>query len=163
MIIVDLETTGFSHRSDKIIEVGAVELEKRNGWHIVEVFYSRINPYRHLPMSIQNLTGLKDEDVKGAPGFDDIADQLLVFMEGHKIIGYNVGFDKRFLIAADSRFRYFVYVDYLAYLRKICPGLRSYKLDEVIRRFWVVCPPHHSVEGDIKSVMQLIQRFGPPI
>lgn len=160
MVIIDLETTGLNHKRDKIIEVGVVELK---GSRIVDVLYSLINPHRPLPMKIRNLTGLRDEDLKNAVDFEDIADQLLKFLEGHKIIGYNVNFDKCFLVSADPRFRDFVYVDYLAYLRKTCPGLKSYKLNDVIRRFWVVCPSHHSVESDIKSIIKLIRRFGLPI
>ena len=60
-IALDLETTGLSPKSDRILEIGAARV--LNG--VVEARYSTlINPRMEIPAKITELTGITQEMVK---------------------------------------------------------------------------------------------------
>ena len=65
-VVFDIETTGFSPLVNKIIEIGAVKVEKGN---ITERFSTFVNPEVPIPFHIENLTGIKDDMVITAAAF----------------------------------------------------------------------------------------------
>ena len=93
-VALDLETTGLSPDTDEIIEVGAVRFQDDR---ILDVFHTRVNPYRPLPRFITELTGLTQADVDSAPPFSAIAPGLEEFIGKSPIVGQNVDFDLGFL------------------------------------------------------------------
>ena len=95
--VVDVETTGLSPRSDRIIEVAIVGLDESGAqqWS----WSTLINPQRDVgPTRIHGITAT---DVMDAPYFEDVAGQLATLMNGRLIVGHNVAFDWRML---DSEF-----------------------------------------------------------
>ena len=109
MIVLDLETTGFSHKKDHIIEVSAVKLSRMR---VVDEFHALVKPPKAIPAKITQITGLREEDFEDCPTFKEIAPDLYSFIRGNRIIGYNISFDKRFLCANDRRFTCLRYQDY---------------------------------------------------
>ena len=74
--VVDIETTGGHGQHHRITEIGIVKIV--NGEE-VDRWQSLINPQRHIPRSITQLTGIDDEMVADAPLFCEIADKLESF------------------------------------------------------------------------------------
>jgi len=66
---LDLETTGLDADRDAIIEVGAV---KFRGDEVLGTYTTFVNPGRRIPLEITELTGIRDDDVAGAPGLHDV-------------------------------------------------------------------------------------------
>ena len=93
-VAIDTETTGLEPESDRIIEVGAV---KFRGDEVLGVFQSFVNPGERLSRFIRDYTGIRQQDVDGAPYFSDVATELLPFIGGAPVVGHNVGFDLSFL------------------------------------------------------------------
>lgn len=98
-VCFDIETTGLNNnpamgRMDKIIELGAVKLI--NG-EIVEKFSSFVACKDKLSQEIINLTGIKDEDLIGAPEIEKVLADFFKFTDGAILVGHNVGFDYRFV------------------------------------------------------------------
>lgn len=89
----DLETTGLSPRSDRIIEVGAVKFTERG---VVDTFSSLADPGVALPLTVQRLCGLSDRDLKGQPAPRELVAQLAAFSEGCLLVGHGVAFDLAF-------------------------------------------------------------------
>lgn len=88
IVFFDLETTGLSQTKDRIIELYML---KENPDGTEEEYYSRFNPYPiEVSESAQNVHGISNEDLKDEPKFSDKAEEILKFMEGSDISGYNI-------------------------------------------------------------------------
>ncbi|MCP4543209.1 MAG: DEAD/DEAH box helicase [Chloroflexi bacterium] len=93
-IALDLETTGLNVKRDAIIEVGAVKFRADK---VLDTFSTFVKPGRPIPPQITELTGIRNEDVIGAPNLHDILPGLSHFVGQRPIIGHNVAFDLGFL------------------------------------------------------------------
>ncbi len=98
-VCFDLETTGLNNnpamgRMDRIIEIGAVKLV---GGQIVEKFSSFIACPERLSKEIIDLTGIRDEDLVGAPEVEQVLADFYKFTDGAILVGHNVTFDYRFV------------------------------------------------------------------
>ena len=96
LAVLDLETTGFNaSRHDRVIEVAIVQLDETltPTWE----YCSLVNPDRDLgPTHVHGLAG---RDVREAPPFVEVADDIVHWLAGRVIVGHNVAFDLRFLRA----------------------------------------------------------------
>lgn len=94
-IVIDLETTGLTPESDKIIQLSAVHYVD----HVeVENFSSFVNPNCHIPEMISRMTGITDNTVLSSPSIDDILPKYISFLSKSKFVtGYNIKFDLTFL------------------------------------------------------------------
>ena len=75
-VAFDLETTGLNPKRDAIIEFGAVRFQKGGPR---EYYSTCINPGRPLPVRIQQITGIRPEDVAGAPAIEEVVPEILGF------------------------------------------------------------------------------------
>ena len=102
-VVVDLETTGGSHSSSAITEIGAVKIR---GGEIIGEFQTLVNPESPIPAFITVLTGITDAMVVEAP---TIGAALFSFLEfagsPHEtvLIAHNAPFDIGFLKSAASK------------------------------------------------------------
>ena len=95
--IIDFETTGNSPKNgDRIIQIGLAVIEDGV---IVDRYASFVNPEKSLPLFIQQLTGITDEDLKDAPLFEEVAPELLKRLDGAYFVAHNVRFDLNFMNA----------------------------------------------------------------
>ncbi|MGD0656595.1 MAG: 3'-5' exonuclease [Syntrophorhabdales bacterium] len=94
LAVVDVETTGVNPASDRVIEVAVVRVSRGR---VVEEFSSLVDPERRLSHRIWSLTGITDEDLRGAPLFRQIKDDLLRLLEGSILVAHNSRFDYGFL------------------------------------------------------------------
>lgn len=95
-VAIDVETTGLDPNSDRIIEVGAV---KFLGEETIDKFQSLIDPGADVEIIefIEEYTGIKRQDLNGAPSFQDVANDILRFIGPVPIVSHTVGFDLAFL------------------------------------------------------------------
>lgn len=92
----DLETTGLNISKDKIIEIGILKVypDQRE-----ERYVKRINPGMPIPAESQAIHGISDEDVKDAPTFEKVAEEIKKFIDDADLAGYNSNkFDVPFLL-----------------------------------------------------------------
>ncbi len=88
--VFDLETTGPNCQSDKIIEIGMVQIENLK---IVKKKNFLINPGIKIPDFIQKLTGIKQSKVKKHPPIENCIDEILEFMQDRILVAHNTSFD----------------------------------------------------------------------
>ena len=95
LIFLDLETTGLDVIiGDAICEVGALKVKDKK---IIDKFHSLVNPKKKVPHSAYLVHKISDADLSGAPYFEDIAKELLTFLEGSVVCAYNAKFDIGFI------------------------------------------------------------------
>ncbi|MBP3775998.1 MAG: ribonuclease H-like domain-containing protein [Prevotella sp.] len=86
LVIFDLETTGLDLVKDRVIQISYIKVypdgREERGNHL-------INPEKPIPEVVENLTGIKNEDVKDKPTFKQMAQQLNQVFSGSDIAGYN--------------------------------------------------------------------------
>jgi DNA polymerase-3 subunit epsilon len=100
MAVVDVETTGFSPKVDRVVEVAAI-LTTLDG-EVVEQFTTLVNPLRHV--SATEIHGLTATLLSTAPRFQQLASDLAHFLSRARVLaGHNVAFDLRMLNAEFNR------------------------------------------------------------
>ena len=78
LVAIDLETTGLNAGTELIIEVGAVKFDQFGN---EEIFSSLVNPNRQISDFITDLTGITNEELRSAPTFDDVREDLQIFLD----------------------------------------------------------------------------------
>jgi DNA polymerase III subunit epsilon len=95
--VIDLETTGWSPAAAAITEIAAVRV--RGGRRQGE-FASLVNPGMPVPPGIEDLTGITDWMLAGAPKMAAVLPGLLTFAGGCVLVAHNAPFDIGFLVSA---------------------------------------------------------------
>lgn len=100
-VVMDTETTGLKPEHDRMIEASCIKI--RCG-KVTEEFQSLVQYDQPLSKTIRDMTGLNDKDLlrDGHP-FTEVLQSLLGFIGDDWIVGHNVAFDIRFLIAECER------------------------------------------------------------
>ncbi|WP_407965509.1 DNA polymerase III subunit epsilon [Bartonella sp. C271] len=101
-IIFDTETTGLNKESDRIIEIGCIEMINR--YLTGRRFHVYLNPQGVIiPDEVIAIHGLTNERLKDEKNFEDIVDALLDFIDSATIVAHNANFDIGFLNAELER------------------------------------------------------------
>ena len=87
LIVLDLEATGTWVEKDKIIEIAMIKCFPDGKQ---ETFHSLVNPEMPIPKVVSELVGIKDEDVKNKKLFKEIAAEVIKFLEGADLAGFNL-------------------------------------------------------------------------
>ena len=91
-VILDTETTGISVKNGhRIVEIGCIELE--NLIPTKKKFHCYLNPERKVSQSAFDVHGYSDDFLSDKKKFREIADELLNFIDGKRIIIHNAEFD----------------------------------------------------------------------
>lgn len=127
LVFLDVETTGLDGKSDRVIEIFLLAVDKSGKVHQYE---SLINPKRPIPQRITEITGITNEDVKNAPTEAVVASQIREFIGLGTPVAHNLPFDRRFLDAMFLRNNLLelgaVGIDTLAISRELFPRLAVY-------------------------------------
>ena len=92
-VIIDIETTGLNEKKDEIIELGAVKISDNHA----ESFQRLIKPAKQVPEYIKEMTGITDEMLKASDDLKDVLGEFESFIGKRIIVGYNTGFDLKFI------------------------------------------------------------------
>ncbi len=142
LVFLDTETTGLDPRfGHRIIEVAAVEVIRRQITGRTIHFY--VDPERDIDVGATAVHGFTWDDLRGKPKFSSVADNVMQFLIGARVVIHNAAFDVSFLDAELARLRQppmskrdFAVEDSLALARKTYPGKRN-SLDALCDRLGV--------------------------
>ena len=157
LVFVDIETNGVNHIRGRVIEVAAIRVE--NG-KVTDTFRSLIDPESELPYYITNLTGITTNDLKGAPTFDQIADDLQAILKDAIFVAHNVRFDYSFLKQEFSRVGLNFLPKQLCTVklsRALYPHVKGHKLSDVIARHNFSFAARHRAYDDAAVLWQFLQ------
>lgn len=101
-IIFDTETTGLENRSDRIIEIGGIELV--NHFPTGRTLHLYINPEgTKVHPDALAVHGITDEFLSDKPVFRDVVNEIVQFFDGAMWVAHNAAFDMGFINAEFAR------------------------------------------------------------
>ncbi len=154
-VVFDIETTGFVPSRNKIIEIGAVKVEKGK---ITDRFSEFINPEIPIPLEIEKLTSITDAMVAGAGIVDEVLPKFLEFCEGAVLVAHNAKFDTSFIkhYALKLGCTYdFTHTDTIELARLLLPRLSKYTLDHVAKALSIPPFHHHRAVDDAEATAHI--------
>lgn len=151
----DIETTGLSVQTCRIIEIGAVIVKDGE---VISRFNTFVDPEGKIPEEITKLTGITDEDVKGAPSEREAVSAFLEYAGGRLLVAHNAGFDISFILRAANRCGLEFsprYLDTVAMSRYVNPELKNHKLDTIAEHFDLGDFNHHRASDDAEMLAMI--------
>jgi predicted DnaQ family exonuclease/DinG family helicase len=155
-VAFDLETTGLSPRSDRILEIGAVRYD--HTLRPLDQLQVIVDPQIPIPLAIQRLVGLSDADVRGAPPPLEAATQFAAFCGEAALIAHGGTFDQLFLrsLLADW-FGSRLIFDTLDLARILLPTYESHSLPLLSRRLGIAHERPHRALSDALATGELFR------
>ena len=89
LVIFDLETTGLDMVNDRVIQLSYIKVYPDGKETRGDML---INPEKHIPEMVEQLTGIKDADVADKPTFKQVAAKLNEEFSGCDFAGFNSNF-----------------------------------------------------------------------
>jgi len=86
LIFLDIEATGLSIGSDRIVEICLLKVNPDNS---TETITERVNPEIPIPAFVSKIHGIYDKDVADCPTFKKLAPSLLKFIGNADFAGFN--------------------------------------------------------------------------
>lgn len=154
LTFVDVETTGASAATGRVIEVGAVRVERGVA---VAKFSSLVAPGRPVPASITQLTGITGDDLAGAPQFGDIESELAKMLSGAVFVAHNAAFDYGFLHREFERSGRRLAAPRLCTVimsRQLFPQYSHHRLADLIERHQLAASRRHRAYDDAHCLWQ---------
>ena len=158
--IVDIETTGKLASYGRIIEIAII---LHDGKKELLNYSTLINPEEKLSRDISLLTGICDEDLKGAPTFKETAEVVLHLLRGCTFVAHNVNFDLQYIRQEFHRMGIsFLVKNKLCTIqlsRELFPGLSSYSLGSLCTDLGIPLNLRHRAFGDAKATSILFSKL----
>jgi DNA polymerase III subunit alpha, Gram-positive type len=154
-IVFDIETTGFSAKNDKIIEIGAVKIKGRE---VIDTFSEFVYPKCRIPYKITELTGITDEIVQDADPIEVVLPKFIEFIDGCAVVAHNAAFDTGFIKknCNDLGLEFnSTIVDTVPLARFLYPELKRVKLNLVAKHLGVSLENHHRAVDDAKATAEI--------
>lgn len=86
LVVFDIEATGMNLATDRIVEICILKI-KPDGSEETRTW--RINPERKIPADVVLIHGISNDDVKDKPTFAMLANDIMQFISGCDMAGYN--------------------------------------------------------------------------
>lgn len=167
MVAIDVEATGLDPVEDRVVEVACVvfyrgEVE-RNSW--------LINPGRPISPDAQAVHQISDDDVRDAPSFSDVAQNILAVLRRGVPLAYNAEFDRAFLMAEFGRVagpqpeappalrKGVDWFDPLTWARELQQAEKSKSLTAVAERLGIEIGQAHRAADDAQAAGRVLLAF----
>jgi DNA polymerase-3 subunit epsilon len=160
--VFDVETTGLSARSDRVLELAVVRTDASGV--VVDEWVQRFNP--EGPVGATHIHGITAADVAGAPRFLDLVPEVTNRMRGAVAVAHNAKFDLAFLRAEYTRAGWS-----LPWLPSLCtldasshylPGMDRRRLADCCHAAGVRLRGEHSALGDARATAELLAFYLHP-
>ena len=159
LTFVDVETTGMSPQSDRVIEVGILRVEDGE---VVAQYNKLLNPETYIHPFVQTLTGISPVELEKAPTFEQEKDEIYELLQDSVFVAHNVRFDYAFLKGEFNRFEMPFTAKQLCTAklsRLLFPSERRHGLTALIERFGFTCEHRHRAFDDARVLWQFFQKI----
>ena len=158
--VLDLETTGFSATTEKITEIGVMKVKDGE---VIDEFSCFVNPEKHIPERVTEVTNITDEMVKDAETIDKVFPKLLAFLGDDKetvIVAHNANFDVGFLKQNAKVLGYdfdYTYLDTLSLAKDLFPDYKKYKLGKIAENLGIKVEVAHRALDDVDTTVKVFK------
>ncbi len=153
--VLDLETTGFSPKTEKITEIGIMKLQ--NG-KVIDEFSCFVNPEKPIPARVVEVTNITDDMVRDAETIEQVFPRLLEFCKDSVLVAHNAEFDINFLkhnaLILGHEFNY-TYIDTLSLAKELFPDLKTYKLGRIAKNLGITVEVAHRALDDVETTVKI--------
>lgn len=150
--VVDLETTGLDPESARVIEVGAILVAPGERPALLERL---VDPGVPVPPITSAITGLGDDDVRGAASWGDVSRELAGFVRGATIVAHNAAFEQAFLartLEPGTRF-----LDTLELACVLRPEMSGHSLEALARAMLGRTERHRALDDALDTLAVLAE------
>ncbi|MBX4926547.1 3'-5' exonuclease [Rhizobium binae] len=157
-VVLDTETTGLNHRSDEIIEIGAVAFTFDDDGaigDIVGIYGGLQQPSRPIPSEVTRLTGITDAMVEGQ--VIDIRSLSDLIEPADLIIAHNAGFDRPFCEAFSTVFTGKAWACSVSEIDWGARGFEGTKLGYLVGQAGYFHDGHRAVD-DCHALLEILDR-----
>ncbi|MEG1394579.1 MAG: exonuclease domain-containing protein [Clostridia bacterium] len=155
-VVFDLETTGLSKATDRIIEIGAVKIE--NG-EIVSFYGTYVDPEKEISDDATRINHITNDMVKDAPYIEDVIDDFYNYTKGCYLVAHNADFDTGFIrkvyqkvgLVLENRV-----IDTMELAREVEPGVGKVNLGYLCKHYDIELLNAHRAYYDAEATAQLL-------
>ena len=154
--VLDLETTGFSFRTEKITEVGIMKV--KNG-EVIDEFSCFVNPEKPIPQRVVEVTNITDDMVKDAETIDKVMPKILEFVGDSVLVAHNEDFDIGFLKYNAKNLGLSLentYLDTLRLAKDLFPDYKKYKLGKIAENLGIKVEVAHRALDDVDTTVKVL-------
>ena len=162
-VVFDTETTGFNAAGgDQMIEIGAVKI--KNG-EIIDRFDELIDPKRHIPDKITELTNITDEMVSGCDNEKNVTKRFLDWTGDLPMVAHNAKFDISFITMSMKKYDLGEFkntvIDTLELSRTLDQGYARHGLSQLVKRYNVPWEEdaHHRADYDAEGTALVFHKM----
>ena len=153
--VLDLETTGFSFRTEKITEIGIMKVKDGQ---VIDEFSCFVNPEKPIPQRVVEVTNITDEMVKDAETIDKVFPKLIEFVGDSVLVAHNADFDIGFLKYNAKELGYTLnntYLDTLRLSKELFPDFKKYKLGLIAEKLGIKVEVAHRALDDVDTTVKV--------
>lgn len=162
-VVFDTETTGFNAAGgDQMIEIGAVKIKNGN---VTDSFDELIDPKRHIPDHITELTNITDEMVKGKDDEETVTKKFLEWAGNAPMVAHNAKFDISFIEMSMKKYNLGEFkntvIDTLELSRTLDQGFARHSLSALVSRYNVDFDEegHHRADYDAEGTAKVFHKM----
>ena len=162
-VVFDTETTGFNAGGeDQMIEIGAVKVKDGN---IIDRFDELIDPKRHIPEKITELTCITDAMVSGCNDEKTVTKKFLDWAGDLPMVAHNAKFDISFIEMAMKKYDLGEFtntvIDTLELSRTLDQGFARHSLSALVKRYKVPFDEdaHHRADYDAEGTALVFSKM----
>jgi len=155
-VALDLETTGLDPARDRVIEIGAVAFTADK---VTSTLERLVDPGRAVPDTVLRLTGIRQDELRGASAPGDALRELSEFVRGRQPVGHGARLDVDFLASAGFWEPEQQILDTLDIARILLPSAGSHSLPLLSTEMGFSQPRPHRALDDADATRQLLLRL----
>jgi DNA polymerase III epsilon subunit family exonuclease len=163
IVSFDIETTGLSPLTSKIVELSGVKFRLNDG--NFSEFSTLVDPGCMIPPQVTAIHGITNKMVAGKPSIEEVIPKFFNWVGAENVVmaAHNAGFDVSFLKFAIARQQLPVprhhVIDTLSLARRLVQAMPNYKLSTLVELLGLTYGEHHRALADSHHVRNLLQHI----
>ncbi len=132
-------------------------MKVKNG-EVIDKFSCFVNPEKHIPQRVTEVTNITDDMVKDAETIEKVFPKILDFIQGSVLVAHNAPFDMGFLKQTAKNLGYefdYTYLDTLSLAKDLFPDYKKYKLGKIAENLGIKVEVAHRALDDVDTTVKV--------